>query len=182
MYTNDKAELILLKSIDIYDITPKDIDEFLKIESLMYNFFVSLAVKNKHYDMLWYLINAKPQCNVVNVIMCADDSNYYRLMELLYIYYNGDLDNSIIPKILHRYHKLKYAILFTSKVKNMTLEQILDHYLSIYSNILLLYGSFTKRTYSIFDTFNILGVPLDYFPQKDNASVKAWLSQLQEDV
>lgn len=197
---NTRGLDLLYKSINVWSITPEIIASVDLEASNVYLTLVNLSIQNKHYDMLWYLINAElPRyekidasdlAKVSNVMDNATQSNYCKLLELLYVYFmeikNYDSKKSqdkklFIPIWNYNSEKLKYAILFISKIRELTVEDLLNYYLDIpkVKNKIALNRKDAKNFY---EGFLEAGVPLDYFRQIQNKTIPIWLSQLEEDI
>lgn len=191
------ARNILLDSIDINTITLETVDR-LSNNIDYYKLIIELAIGAKNYDILWYLINLNVNLlgndaydRKVMIIVChLNKSNYFRILELLYIYNvnirrkseTETLDKKLayLTLIYTGHRQLEYVIRFVTKVKNQKIEQLFDRYLVLFHNIL---DVMTTISTDFYNSFLNAGLPLSYFREKHGfASIQKWLSKITEDI
>lgn len=188
-----EARQIIRDSIDIWSIGPEDVRELLTLGDNKYYTLIDLSIRGKHYDLLWYLISMdiNDEKKFYTVIKNATNSNYHRLLELLYIYYVQKYDKDIVldhvlfediwynTELIH----LEYTILFICDIRKLTAKELLNTYLDKFDRNLV-GGNRIVNAEKFYDAFLNVGVSLEYFReiQSINESMPLWLSKQENDI
>lgn len=187
-YYREKLFKILSRSIDINELTPADI---MQLSEDAYLLVPKLVIKQKKYDVFWYILNQKSEykISISSILDYLTDDNYYRILELLLIYYtekgshDNPLRNILFAKAWYRVpEKLKYVILFEAKLKNISVIEIFDRTLKELEHFIERYPQYEVN--KLYNAFLSAGVPLSYFLSKELSfpSIRTWSSTLEEDI
>lgn len=170
------------------DLSPEVLDE-LNISARVGETLIFIGDALEDYNLVWYTIQSAGRLVEKYLFSILNENNYSKLLHLDYLYRVGNFEDSSKNHIdrqiigmfkLARDHGFKYLVKFIQKLKNFTVDQVFDYYMSLTKYDRLMRSDEYTEPYDIYRKFYKAGVSLDHMHEYqqthvDTELLRSWI-------